>query len=159
MADQLVLLNLPEFAFQVREQGQSKQIFDSVRKRFVSLTPEEWVRQHFMRFMIDFKSYPASLMAVEKMVKVNNLSQRADIVVYSREGKPWMIVECKAPSVSLSQDTFLQAARYNMTLNVPFFVLTNGLEHFCLYFNGQQFEYFDDLPPFGEDPKTPSSNA
>ena len=148
MSNGLELLNLPEFAFSVREQGQSKQIFDSVRKRFVSLTPEEWVRQHFLRFMIEHRKYPASLIAIEKLVKVNTLSQRTDIVVYNREGKPWMIVECKASSVKVSHETFLQAARYNLTLQVPYMALTNGLEHYCLFFNGKEFEFLDNLPDF-----------
>lgn len=146
--EQLPVLNLPAFEFSVREQGQSRQIYDIVRKRFIALTPEEWVRQNFMRYMIDFLRYPASLLSVERMVKVNGLSQRADIVVYNREGKPWLIVECKAPSVALSQDTFLQAARYNQDLSLPYFVLTNGLEHICLYFNGTQFEFLAALPVF-----------
>lgn len=148
MNNSLELLNLPEFTFSVREQGQSKQIFDSVRKRFVALTPEEWVRQHFLRFMIEFRMYPPSLIAIERSVKVNNLSQRADIVVYNREGKPWLLIECKAPSVKISHDTFLQAARYNLTLQVPYLALTNGLEHYCLYFNGKEFEFLDNLPEF-----------
>jgi Type I restriction enzyme R protein N terminus (HSDR_N) len=146
--DQLILLNLPEFEFAIKTEGQSKQIFDPVRKRFVTLTPEEWVRQHFLRYMTDYRSYPGSLLAVEKQVKVNNLNQRADIVVYNREGKPWLIVECKAPSVNIDHDTFLQAARYNLSLNVPFFALTNGIEHFCLFFNGEAFEFLNDLPDF-----------
>ena len=146
--DQLILLNLPEFEFAIKTEGQSKQIFDPVRKRFVTLTPEEWVRQHFLRYMTDYRSYPASLLAVEKQVKVNNLNQRADIVAYNRNGKPWLLVECKAPSVSINHDTFLQAARYNLSLNVPFFALTNGLEHFCLFFNGEAFEFLDDLPDY-----------
>ncbi len=141
-------LNLPEFSFSIREKGQSKQIFDIVRKRFVSLSPEEWVRQNFMRFMIDFRGYKASLLSVERLVKVNGLTQRADIVAYNLEGKPWLIVECKAPSIPVNQDTFLQAARYNMSLRVPYFVLTNGMAHYCLYFNGSDFEYLENLPEF-----------
>jgi hypothetical protein len=146
--DMLQPLNLPGYSFSVREQGQSKQIFDSIRKRFVALTPEEWVRQNFMRFMIDVHQYPAVLMAVERLVKVNELKQRADIVVYTREGKPWLIVECKAPSVKIDNDTFLQVARYNLTLQVPYFVLTNGIEHYCCHFSGQEFTFLDSLPAF-----------
>jgi hypothetical protein len=148
MSQSLQLLNLPEFDFSIKNNGQSKQIFDLVRKRFVSLTPEEWVRQHFLRYMIDYKKYPASLLAVEKLVKVNQLSQRADIVAYTRDGKPWLIVECKAPAVAINQDTFLQAARYNQTLLVPYLALTNGMEHFCLNFNGIHFDFLNDLPDF-----------
>lgn len=148
MSQSLQLLNLPEFDFAIKNNGQSKQIFDLVRKRFVSLTPEEWVRQHFLRYMIDFKNYPASLLAVEKQVNVNQLTQRADIVAYTRDGKPWLIVECKAPAVAINQETFLQAARYNQTLLVPYLALTNGMEHFCLNFNGAHFDFLSDLPNF-----------
>ncbi len=141
-------LNFPDFSFRVREQGQSKQIFDSVRRRFVALTPEEWVRQNLIQFMLEVYQYPLSLMAVEKIVKVNGLSQRADIVVYDRAGSPWLIAECKAPSVKISQDTFLQAARYNFSLNVSYLLLTNGHEHFCLMRGINQFEFMESLPKF-----------
>ena len=141
-------LNFPDFSFKVREQGQSKQIFDSVRRRFVALTPEEWVRQNLIQFMVEVYRYPLSLMAVEKIVKVNGLSQRADVVVYDRTGFPWLIAECKAPSVMISQDTFLQAARYNFSLNVSFLLLTNGHEHFCLKRGENQFEFMESLPNF-----------
>ena len=124
----------------LKTEGQSKQIFDSVRKKFVALTPEEWVRQHFIHFMINIKKYPASLMGVEMLVKVNNLSQRSDIVVFQSNGNPWLIVECKAPHITINQDTFYQAARYNSSLKVPFIVITNGLEHYCLHFNGKDFQ-------------------
>lgn len=139
-------LNFPDFSFRVRSHGQSKQIFDSVRKRFVALTPEEWVRQNLVRLMTDVFSYPASLLAIEKKVEVNGLSQRADIVVYNKRGTPWLIAECKATSVKISQDTFLQAVRYNLPLDATYFVLSNGLEHYCLKKVNQQFEFMDTLP-------------
>lgn len=145
---QFPALNLPPVSFRITNDGQSKQIFDLVRKRFVSLTPEEWVRQHFLHFMIDEKKYPASLMGVEMLVKVNELSQRADIVLYQTDGKPWLIVECKKSDVTITQETFYQIARYNLTLQVPYMVITNGLEHYCLFFNGTDFEYLEDLPDY-----------
>ena len=144
----LPVLNLPPVDFRFSEEGQSKQIFDFVRKKFVSLTPEEWVRQHFLHFMINEKKYPASLMGVEMLVRVNELSQRADIVVYQNDGKPWLIVECKNTGVPITQETFYQVARYNLTLQVPYMVITNGFEHYCLFFNGKDFEYLDDLPAY-----------
>ena len=149
--DQFIELNLPQADLRLKDEGQSKQIFDSVRKRFVALTPEEWVRQHFIHFMINEKKYPASLMGVEMLVRMNELSQRADIVVYQRDGKPWLIVECKAPQITINQDTFYQAARYNITLQVPYIVITNGIEHYCLHFNGKNFDYLEDLPAFDEE--------
>jgi hypothetical protein len=141
-------LNFPDFSFKVRDLGQSKQIFDSVRRRFVALTPEEWVRQNLIQFMVQVYNYPESLMAVEKIVKVNGLSQRADVVVYGRNGLPWLIAECKAPSVKISQDTFLQAARYNFSLNVSHLLLTNGHEHYCLKRSDEQFDFMESLPDF-----------
>ena len=144
----LPTLNLPPVNFRFSAEGQSKQIFDFVRKKFVSLTPEEWVRQHFLHFMINEKKYPSSLMGVEMLVRVNELSQRADIVVYQNDGKPWLIVECKNTEISITQETFYQIARYNLTLQVPYMVITNGMEHYCLFFNGKDFEYLDDLPAY-----------
>ena len=141
-------LNLPHASFRIRDYGSYSQIFDQVRKRFVALTPEEWVRQNFLNFLISDKQYPASLLGVEMQVKVNNLSQRADIVVYNKEGLPWMIVECKSPAITLNEDVFYQAARYNSTLKVPYLIITNGMEHYCLFFNGSEFEYHNDLPDF-----------
>ena len=136
-------LNFPDFSFRVREQGQSKQIFDSVRKRFVALTPEEWVRQNLIQFMVQVYRYPLSLMAVEKIVKVNGLSQRADVVIYDRSGAPWLIAECKAPSIKISQETFL-----HFSLQVAHVLLTNGNEHYCLKRSEDQFEFMESLPEF-----------
>jgi hypothetical protein len=143
-------LNLPHASFRIRETAGSSQIFDPLRKRFVALTPEEWVRQNFLNFIVTEKKYPASLIGVEMLVRVNRMSQRADIVVYSRSGKPWLIIECKSPSVILNEDVFYQAARYNSVLKVPFIAVTNGLEHYCFFFNGESFDYLNDLPEFTE---------
>lgn len=148
MLEQPEPLGFPAYEFNLRDDGQSKQIFDFVRKRFVRLTPEEWVRQHLLRFLNTRYRYPASLMAVEKQVMVNGLSQRADVVVYNRDGFPWMIAECKAPSVELSSETFYQAARYNLGLKVPFFLLTNGKVHYCAEFNGRELVMRNTLPDF-----------
>jgi hypothetical protein len=144
----LTPLNLPGFSFKVREIDRVRQIYDSVRKQYIVLTPEEWVRQNFIKFLTEIHRYPASLLAIEKMVPVNQSRQRADIVVYNKSGLPWLIVECKAPSVELSVDTFLQAARYNQHLKVNYFVLTNGLEHYCLEFTAEGIVFLDTLPLF-----------
>ncbi|MBL7929399.1 MAG: type I restriction enzyme HsdR N-terminal domain-containing protein, partial [Bacteroidia bacterium] len=141
-------LNLPSFEFRIREEGQRKQIFDSLRKRFVALTPEEWVRQHFIRFLTEAKRYPASLINVERGVKIISGTKRTDIVVHNRHGKPWMIVECKAPDMPVTEDALLQAARYNMALQATFLVLTNGMEHYCCTLQNKQIEFLDDLPEF-----------
>jgi hypothetical protein len=125
-------LNLPEYTFRYKEEKGKKFIFDEVRAKFVALTPEEWVRQNFLRFMEAHLHYPKALTGVEKMLKVNGLSQRCDILLYNRRGVPVLIVECKAPSVPVNTRTLSQAARYNTTLKVPFLVLTNGLTHYCI---------------------------
>ncbi|MFM7015634.1 MAG: type I restriction enzyme HsdR N-terminal domain-containing protein [Bacteroidota bacterium] len=148
MESEFSSLNLPTFQFNIQSQGQSKQIFDFVRRRFVTLTPEEWVRQHFLRFMTEYFSYPLSLLAVEKQIIVNGLKQRADVVVYNKNGKPWLIVECKSPTVKLDEDTLHQVVRYNLSLNVPFLVLTNGMEHFCLEYKNETFEFLSTLPAY-----------
>ena len=98
--------------------------------------------------MVQVYQYPLALMAVEKIVKVNGLSQRADVVIYDRTGAPWLIAECKAPSVKISQETFLQAARYNFSLQVAHVLLTNGNEHYCLKRSMDQFEFMESLPEF-----------
>lgn len=143
-------LNLPEYKLKViSEQGRT-QIFDSVRRKYFVLTPEEWVRQNFIAFLNEEKGYPLSLMAVEKGIKVNNLAKRCDIVIYNTAGDPNIIVECKAPKVSISQETFDQAARYNMRLKVNYLVVTNGMQHFCCYIDHIKgtFAYLSEIPDF-----------
>ena len=99
-------LNLPEYNFQIQKTAKGIQIFDSIRKKFVTLTPEEWVRQNFIQYLIEEKKYPVSLIAVETGLKYNRLKKRSDISVYDRKGAVWMIIECKAPEVKISQETF-----------------------------------------------------
>ncbi|HKK67949.1 MAG TPA: type I restriction enzyme HsdR N-terminal domain-containing protein, partial [Bacteroidales bacterium] len=134
-------LNLPDFVFKYKEERNKKFIFDEVRGKYVALTPEEWVRQNFLRFMCEHLKYPATLTGVEKMLKVNGLSQRCDILLYNRQGRPVLIVECKAPSVTVDSKTMGQAARYNTTLKVPFLVLTNGLQHYCIKTNTETGDF------------------
>ena len=124
-------LNLPIAALKTKLVDGTTQVFDQVRKKYLVLTPEEWVRQHFIHYLNNEKNYPMGLMGVEKMVKYNALKTRADIVLYTTEGKAKMIVECKAPNVKITQDTFNQIAKYNFKLKVPFLVVTNGMQHFC----------------------------
>lgn len=116
----------------------------------MALTPEEWVRQNLLMFLTQDCAYPATLLAVEKQVKVGLLKQRADVVVYNRAGQPWLIAECKAPEVEIGQDTFLQAARYTSGIARMYYLLTNGMEHYCLYREGSRFEFLDQLPAFEE---------
>ena len=124
-------LNLPKVALKTKSVKGTIQVFDVIRKKYFVLTPEEWVRQHFIHYLNKEKNYPMGLMGVEKMVKYNALKTRADIVLYTTEGKAKMIVECKAPNVKITQDTFNQIAKYNFKLKVEFLVVTNGMQHFC----------------------------
>lgn len=123
-------LNLPEYQFRIMELGGRLQIFDDLRKKFVALTPEEWVRQNFLQYLIRGKKYPRSLISVEGGLKLFRRSKRTDIVVFNNQGKPLLIVECKSPEININQNVFDQVARYNMALQVKYLVLTNGLKHF-----------------------------
>ena len=143
------ILNLPSFDVQILENKGKKQIFDVIRNKYVALTPEDWVRQHFINYLVNI-GYPASLMAIERMVIVNGLKQRADIVLYNRKGEPALIVECKAPEVTINNDTLAQAARYNIPLNVNYLAVTNGLTHYCIRLDKEGFnhEVLKQLPDF-----------
>ena len=146
-------LNLPEYQFRLQKNAEGKtEIFDSIRRRFFILTPEEWVRQNFIQYLIQEKQFPASLMAVEKGLKLNGMQKRTDIVQYNKQGRPVLIVECKAPGIKLSQDTFDQAARYNMTLQVDYLIITNGLEHYAcrMNYSKHKVEFLKEIPIFEE---------
>ena len=146
-------LNLPEFSFRTRINDKGKtEIFDSIRKKWLLLTPEEWVRQHFAMFLINQKKYPASLMAIEKGLKVNNLAKRTDIVQYNKQGNPIVIVECKAPKIKITEDTFAQAAMYNLQMKVDYLIMTNGITHFCCKIDNvtHKLQYLKDIPMFDD---------
>lgn len=145
-------LNLPPYEFRLRETAGQKQIFDEIRKKYVALTPEEWVRQHFVRFLVEEKGVPAGLMAMEKSLTYNAMQRRPDIVAHDRHGQALMIVECKAPEVSIRQETFDQIAKYNAVLHVPFLVVTNGLKHYCCWmdYDKQSYRFLPDIPSFME---------
>lgn len=144
------VLNLPTYQFKVKQEGVRIHIFDAIRKKYVVLTPEEWVRQNFLQYLIQDKKFPASLIAVESGVKYNQLQKRMDVLVYNKQGSPYLMVECKAPEVKISQDTFDQIARYNMAFKVKYLVVTNGLEHFCCQMDYVQntFQYLEQIPVF-----------
>ncbi len=142
-------LNLPDYPFRIRTSGQIKEIFDSLRKKYVRLTPEEWVRQNFVTYIQEELNYPAGLIAVEKSLKVNDLARRTDIVVHQKSGEPWMIVECKAPGINIDENTFYQAANYNLTLKVKYLVVTNGIKHFCCKFENEKFIFINGFPVYG----------
>jgi hypothetical protein len=143
-------LNLPSYKFRLKEEGELVFIFDAIRKKFVVLTPEEWVRQNFIRFLIDSKKYPSSLMAVEIGLKYNQLQKRADVLVYNKQGQPHVLIECKAPEVKISQETFHQIAAYNMTFRVNYLVVTNGMDHFCckMDYESNSYQFLQMIPDF-----------
>ncbi|MBL7883379.1 MAG: type I restriction enzyme HsdR N-terminal domain-containing protein [Bacteroidia bacterium] len=143
-------LNLPQYPFKIREFESKVQIFDSIRKKYLVLTPEEWVRQHFIQYLIQEKNYPQSLITIEIGLKYNQLQKRADILVYNKQGKPYLMVECKAPEVKISQDTFHQIALYNMVFKVNYLVVTNGLYHYCCEMDYHQntYRFLPEIPLF-----------
>ncbi len=145
-------LNLPAYAVKLKNHSQRTQIFDRIRKKFVALTPEEWVRQHVVNYLIEHKNFPASRIAIESSLKYNQLLRRPDIVYYDNDLKPTLIVECKATDVKISQTTFDQIARYNMPLRVNYLLVTNGIKHFCcrMEYEKEEVIFLKELPDFSQ---------
>ena len=143
-------LNLPSYDFRLKKDDGQVRIFDEIRKKYVALTPEEWVRQHFIMFLIHEKKVPAGLMILEKQITMNTMLRRPDILIHNRQGAPVMIVECKAPEVDITQDTFDQIARYNSVLKVPYLLVTNGLRHYCCRMDYQEgtYKFLKDIPDY-----------
>jgi hypothetical protein len=143
-------LNLPPYDFRISKKDGQFRIFDEIRKKYVALTPEEWVRQHFIMYMLNEKQVPAGLIVLEKKLILNTMTRRPDILIHDRQGKPLMIIECKAPEVKISQDTFDQVARYNSVIRVPYLVVTNGLQHYCclMDYDKQTYKYLEDIPDY-----------
>jgi len=145
----LPVLNFPavDFRFQKNEKG-NLQVFDIIRKKFVEATPEEWVRQHIIHYLINHKEVPASMISVEKQLLLNNTKRRTDLVVFNSTLKPILIIECKAPEVEINQLTVNQALRYNMELNVASIFLSNGLNHVFLKLGQNTSENFKEIPNY-----------
>jgi len=143
-------LNFPSYSFRIKSSENKTLIFDIIRKKYVILTPEEWVRQHVILFLIEEKKYPVSLIAVEKQLKINSLSKRTDVVVFNRKGTPEILIECKAPTVAINQQTFDQIARYNLTAKSNYLMVTNGLNHyFCqIDFEKETYIFLKDIPNY-----------
>jgi type I site-specific restriction endonuclease len=143
-------LNLPDAALRIRRKGEKMEVFDRIRKKFVTLTPEEWVRQHFIHYLTNYRNVPDSLVAVEASLSYNRLKKRSDIVVYGNDGTPRLIVECKAPEVPVTQTVFDQVAMYNMALKVPYLAVTNGMEHFACYIDHkkQKYHFLKEIPEY-----------
>ena len=146
----MVKLNLPEFDYKLKKAEGKVWIFDVIRKKYLVLTPEEWVRQHFIHYLITEKKYPRSLIRVEGGLNYNQLQKRSDILVFGRDGNPWMIVECKAPNLSLSAMTLQQVSAYNASLKAKFISVTNGLVHYCAStdWSTAKTELLKDFPEF-----------
>lgn len=144
---------MPAFEYKVKKEEGTLFIYDVIRKKYVVLTPEEWVRQHFIHYLIGHKNYPASLIAVEKEIRVCGLKRRFDLVCYDRHADPWLIVECKAASVKLGQEVFEQAFGYNLCMAAPYVAITNGLEHYCgTLGENREFTLLREIPGFPVSP-------
>ena len=143
-------LNLPEYIFRFKEEENKTSIFDDFRKKYVVLTPEEWVRQNFLMYLISELDFPKSLISVEAGLKLYKRLKRTDIVVYDKQGSPVLIVECKAPEVKLNEKVFDQIVRYNMALQVNFLVVTNGLDHYCcqLDYEKNSYNFLKTIPNY-----------
>ncbi len=141
-------LNLPDHGVKTKHGPDGDRIFDPVRRAWVALTPEEWVRQHVLNFLVHDRQCPLSLVAVERKLVLNRMTRRADIVVHDRQGRPVLLVECKAPGVKLGRPAFEQAARYNTVFKVPYLLVTNGLVHYiCRVHHGDgRIEFLHALP-------------
>lgn len=142
----MIKIEYPPYQPNIKNEEDKEFIFDEVRKRWIVLTPEEWVRQNFLQYLIQVKKYPASLIAVEKEIKLGDLKKRFDIVVYDRDAKPWMIIECKEMKVGLDKTVLDQVLRYNITLQVPYLVITNGSYCMAIMFKKGKMIEMDAMP-------------
>ena len=143
-------LNFPKYSFRIKNSQNRQYIFDGIRKKFVVLQPEEWVRQHLLHFLIFTKNFPKSMVNVEKQLTVNSLKRRYDVVVFNPDGSIFLLVECKAPEIKIDQSTFDQIARYNYQLKANYLLVTNGLEHYCCEMDHEheKYRFLEDIPDF-----------
>jgi hypothetical protein len=145
-------LNLPSFDYKIKHSDANVMIFDALRRKYVLLTPEEWVRQHFVHYLIGSLQYPKSLISIERGTTYNKLQKRTDMCVYDQQGKPYLLVECKAAHVPITQEVVRQVSVYNQALQARYIVITNGVEHYCweVNFETRQFQPLQGIPIFGE---------
>lgn len=143
-------LNLPEYDYKVKREHNKEYIFDVIRKKYLVLTPEEWVRQHVVSFLINHKHFPKSFIVIEKGLVFNEMQKRADVLIYNQQLQPLFLVECKAPHVKISETTFEQIARYNMVFKVPYLLVTNGMNHYCckIDFENESYTFLEDIPDY-----------
>ena len=145
-------LNLPSYPAKILKRNGKNVIFDTLRQKYVALTPEEWVRQHFIHFLTDFKGYPKGLLANEIQLDLNGTKKRCDTVLFNRDLSARMIVEYKAPNIEITQAVFDQITRYNMVLKVEYLIVSNGIRHYCcrIDYNTMQYTFLPDIPAFNE---------
>ena len=145
-------LNIPTYPIKIRKSGDKKEVFDTIRKKYVALTPEEEVRQRFILYLIHEKNYPASLISVEKGLKVNQMYKRFDAVVSDRKGFPAVLIEFKSPKIAITQKVFEQIAAYNLRLKVTYLIVSNGLKHYCcrIDHNTGAIVFLEDIPEYGD---------
>lgn len=143
-------LNFPKFEYRFKNTENKVSIFDVIRKKFVILQPEEWVRQHCIHYLISHKNYPISLINIEKELTINGLKKRYDIVVFNTDGSIFLIVECKAPKITINQATFDQIARYNLALNANYLMVTNGINHYYCQMDieAKKYQFLKDIPVY-----------
>lgn len=143
-------LNLPSFDAKIRKTTNGPEILDPLRRKYVSMTPEEWVRQHFVHYLISEKGYPVSLMANEATIKLNSLIRRCDTVVYNNHLEPLVICEFKQPEVEITQQVFDQVVRYNIVLKVKYLIVSNGMLHYCckMNYDDMSFDYLQEIPEY-----------
>ena len=147
---EMIQLNFPEYQFRFKNSENKIAIFDEIRKKFIILTPEEWVRQNVVQYLLIEKKYPKSLINVEKTLKINGLTKRYDIVVFNNNGSINVLIECKSTDIKISQTVFDQIARYNMTLKANFLMVTNGLNHYIckIDFENEKYSFLESLPNY-----------
>lgn len=143
-------LNFPPYKFIIKNEGGRQQIFDALRRKFLVLTPEEWVRQHVIRYLIEEKGYPPLLIAIEKSITINGLKRRCDIICYNSKKEVLLVVECKAPEVNITQETFDQVVKYHLSIGAKCILVTNGLKHFVCLIDQNKFHFIEHLPLFNQ---------
>ena len=143
-------LNLPEFPAKVKQVDGKVMIFDIIRKKHVQLTPEEWVRQNFINFLINFLDYPKSLIKVESGLRYNRLLKRSDILVFNRDAEPLLLVECKSPDSKITQNVVDQAAVYNRSLKAGYLLVTNGIQHLCWKISENGNQLLEEIPRYDD---------
>jgi hypothetical protein len=143
-------LNLPQYEINITEKDGKRLIFDFLRRKFVALSPEEWVRQHFTHYLVEHKGYPKGLLGNEIELQIGDKKLRCDTILYNKAAQPWMIIEYKAPTIALQQKTFDQISAYNLLLRVDYLIISNGLEHYCckMDYEKREYHFLPDIPDY-----------